>query len=75
MFWRIIGSQFNPEFLPASMVHDWLCENKYFILKKGVTISTNIFRDILISTGVPKVKANIMATAVYCYQILQEGWR
>ncbi len=74
-FWRIIGSQFNPEFLPASMVHDWLCENKYFILKGGVRVSSDIFRDILVDTGVNRFKANVMATAVYLFQLTQGGWK
>lgn len=72
--WRIVGSQYNPEFLPASMVHDWLCENKQFIIQDGAKISSIIFRDILVDTGVPKIKANIMATAVYAFQLTQGGW-
>lgn len=73
--WRIIGSQYNPEFLPASMVHDWLCENKDFIVQDGVKISTDIFKDILILYGVSKTKANIMAAAVYLYQLTQKDWK
>lgn len=73
-FWRIIGSQYNPEFLEASLVHDWLCENKGFILEHGAKISSDIFRDILVENGVSKLKANIMRTAVYIWQINQKGW-
>lgn len=72
--WRIVGSQYNPEFLPASMVHDWLCENKDFIIDKGARVSSIIFRDILVLSGVSKVKANIMMTAVYIFQLTQKGW-
>lgn len=73
--WRIVGSQFNPEFLPASMVHDWLCENKNFIIKKGAKISSDIFKDILRLYKVGKIKSNIMASAVYFFQITRKGWR
>lgn len=72
--WRVVGSQYNPEFLPASMVHDWLCENKKFIRKDGVRISSNIFRDILILYKVPKFKAWVMASAVRAFQTFQKGW-
>ena len=73
--WRLVGSQYNPEFLPASMIHDWLCENKDFIMKDGVQVSSDIFRDILILYKVPKWKAKLMATAVRCYQYTQRGWK
>jgi len=72
--WRVVGSQYNPEYLEASMVHDWLTENKEYILENGVKISTDIFKDILIENGVPKYKANIMAFAVYWFQKTQGGW-
>lgn len=72
--WRIVGSQYNPEFLPASMVHDWLCENKDFIIQDGVKISSIIFRDILVLSGVSRFKANIMMSAVYMFQLTQKGW-
>lgn len=72
--WRIVGSQYNPEFLPASMVHDWLCENKKFIIKNGVKISSDIFKDILMLYKVPKAKAWIMATAVRAFQMLNKDW-
>lgn len=73
-FWRIIGSQFNPEFLPASMIHDWLCEHKNFIIQHGVKVSSDIFKDILILYGVSKLKAWLMASAVRGFQYTQRGW-
>ena len=72
--WRIVGSQYNPEFLPASMVHDWLCEHKNFILKNGVKISSDIFKDILELYQVSKTKSFIMSSAVRLYQYTQKGW-
>lgn len=73
--WRVVGSQYNPEFLPASMVHDWLCENKSFIIKNGVQVSSDIFRDILILYKVPKFKAILMASAVRIFQMTKKGWK
>lgn len=73
--WRIVGSQYNPEFLPASMIHDFFCTNKNFIIKDGVKISSLIFRDILVLYKVPKWKANIMMSAVYMFQLTQKGWK
>lgn len=72
--WRIVGSQYNPEFLAASMVHDWLTENKDFIIQDGVKISSLIFRDILVLSGVSKFKANIMMSAVWAFQLTRKGW-
>ena len=73
--WRIVGSQYNPEFLPASMIHDWLCEHKDFIIRDGVKISSDIFKDILVLYGVSKIKAWMMATAVRAFQMTQNGWK
>ena len=75
IFWRIVGSQYNPEFLPASCIHDWLCEHKSFIEKNGVQVSSDIFRDILILSHVPEWKAKTMATAVRLYQMTKKGWK
>lgn len=72
--WRLVGSQYNPEFLPASMIHDWLCENKSFILKDGVKISSDIFKDILVLYKVPKTKAWAMASVVRAFQLTRKGW-
>lgn len=74
-FWSIIGySSSSPEILPASMVHDWLCEHKDFIIKDGARVSSEIFKEILLMYGVPRGKANVMATCVYLWQIITGGW-
>ena len=75
LFWRIVGSQYDPQIAPASMVHDWLCEHKDFIEKHGVQVSSDIFRDILILYKVPVWKAKTMATAVRMWQMTQKGWK
>ena len=74
-FWRLIGSKGEVEFLPAALVHDWLCEHKDFIEKHGVQVSSDIFRDILILYGVKPFKAKTMATAVRLFQMTQKGWK
>lgn len=73
-FWRLIGSKGEVEFLAAALIHDWLCENKDFIIQDGVKISSLIFRDILVLSGVSKFKANIMMSAVWAFQITRKGW-
>ena len=73
-FWRIVGSQYDPQFLPASCIHDYLCENKDIIEKHGVQVSSDIFRDILILYKVPAWKAKTMAAAVRAFQYTRKGW-
>ena len=73
-FWRIVGSQYDPQFLPASCIHDYLCENKDIIEKHGVQVSSDIFRDILILYKVPAWKAKTMAAAVRAFQSTRKGW-
>ena len=73
-FWRLIGSKGEVEFLAAALIHDWLCENKDFIISDGVKISSLIFRDILVLSGVSKFKANIMMSAVWAFQLTRKNW-
>lgn len=73
--WRVVGSQYNPEFLPGSMIHDFLCENKGLIEKKGAYVSTCIFKDILELYGVSSFKASVMFAAVYAFQKTRKGWK
>ena len=77
-FWRLVGSRTDNAFLTASMVHDFMLENKKFILedvlKNTMTASeyrrltSLIFRQILKDTGTGTIKANVMA---WCVQIFQ----
>lgn len=73
--WRIIGSQYNPEFLPAALIHDRICIEKTLIPKHGVKVSSRIFRDILVMYGVSNFKAWVMSTAVQLFQYTQKGWK
>ena len=67
MFWRVIGSNANNEFLIAALVHDVLCENHSYI-DNDRELSSKVFRALLIASGVGEVKANIMYSAVDLYQ-------
>ena len=66
-FWRIVGAKSEPQYLVASMNHDFVLENKHLILNDR-RLSTEIFRGCLITAGVGKIKAQIMAECVDLYQ-------
>lgn len=66
-FWWLIGSMGESEFLNASMVHDRLTERKCLVAYDR-QLSSIIFRELLIASGVSKCKANIMYKAVDFWQ-------
>lgn len=72
-FWWLIGSMGESEFLNASMVHDILTEKKCLVAYDR-QLSSMIFRELLIASGVSKLKANIMYKAVDIYQKLFCDW-
>lgn len=85
-FWRLVGSKTDNAFLTASMVHDYMLENKKYIhdevLNKCISIkeyrrlTSLIFREILKASGVNVFKANVMAWFVDIYQrIFSRGWK
>jgi len=85
-FWRCIGSPTDNTFLIASMVHDYLLENKSYIFKDILQssmkvkeyrrLTTLVFRKILKDSGVNTVKANIMSWCVDVYQMCSFGeWK
>lgn len=65
--WRLIGSKTDNEFLIPSLIHDVLCENHYYI-NSDRQLSSNVFRALLITSGVSELKANIMYFAVDNFQ-------
>ncbi len=86
IFWRMIGSRTDNDFLVASMVHDYLIEFKKYILeeilKNSMTIAqyrrltSLIFRTILKQQGNGNFKSNMMAFFVDIYQIINKrGWQ
>jgi len=72
-FWWLIGSMGESEFLNASMLHDQLTEKKCLVAYDR-QLSSMIFREILIASGVSKFKANIMYKTVDIYQKLFCSW-
>lgn len=67
IFWRIIGSKFNPEFLIASMLHDVLCENHYYI-NNNRYLSTIVLERCLKVSGVGPVRRWVMKHSVDNWQ-------
>ena len=70
----ILGGKGNPKFLVASCVHDKMCENKYLV-NYNRKLSSIIFKELLLSCGLSKIKANIMFQTVNNYQRMVRGWR
>jgi hypothetical protein len=68
IFWRIIGSKSEPQYLIASCLHDWMLEHKQTI-DYNRRLSTEVFKGCLLEAGVGKVKASIMAEAVDLFQL------
>lgn len=64
-FWVLIGSPFSPEFMRASLVHDFLYHRKDVSAK----CTDKLFRDVLLDDGVGKLRAYTMWSAVRVYRI------
>ena len=87
ILWVGIGSQHNPEFKRASLVHDYMLEFKWELyvppLSNEITIAeyrrlTSLaFRQFCKNDGVPTVKANIMSGAVQFFQAVfnRKEWK
>ena len=73
MFWRIIGSPQEPEFLVASMLHDTLCENHHYI-NGNRYLSTIVLERCLKVGGVCGFKRWSMKHSVDNFQKFQ-GWK
>ncbi len=83
LFWRMIGSRTDNEFLIASMLHDYLLEFKVYMLnqllensisvKEYRRLTSLIFRHILKEQGTNTIKANIMSFAVQVFQMTING--
>ena len=63
----LIGAKGSSEFLNPSMVHDKMCEN-HEIVGNDRQLSSMIFRELLIASGVSKLKAKTMYYAVDNFQ-------
>lgn len=58
--WQTIGTPFQPRFMAAAVFHDWL----YHTHQIGKDDTDELFYDLLVASGVNKVKASLMLAAV-----------
>lgn len=70
IFWLLIGSKTDPRFKIPSLVHDYMCNNKY-IVNFDRKFSSEVFKALLLVSGVSKLKAQIMYKAVDLFQMTQ----
>lgn len=75
--WLFTGSRTSNEFLIGSMLHDYLLNNKYYMMNEVIEgilpneyrrLTSLIFREILKANGTIELKANIMSFFVDCWQ-------
>ncbi len=74
IFWFILGCPHKPEYIPASIIHDWIVEHPETV-NYNRKFSSQIFKTVLLKTGVNPVKAQIMYLAVEFWQSLTNIWR
>lgn len=72
IFWLFIGSKTDPRFRIPSLLHDYMCNNKY-IVNFDRKFSSKVFKALLKVAGVSKIKRETMYHAVDNYQKFQ-GW-
>jgi hypothetical protein len=71
--WRLIGSNTDPRFLIASMVHDILCENHAYI-NNNRYLSTLILEKLCQTGGTPAWSRWAIKHSVDNYQKIVGGW-
>ena len=83
IFWRIVGSKTDNAFLIASMVHDYLLDNKKDIMAYAKMpmpeyrrLTSLAFREVLKNSGENVIKSNVMAWCVDIYQLChRKSWQ
>jgi hypothetical protein len=73
IFWLLIGSKTDNRFRLPSMIHDYMCNNKYTV-DFDRKLSSVVFRALLRVNGVPGWKITLMYWAVDTYQRFQKEW-
>lgn len=63
----LIGTKGSPEFLNPALIHDVMCET-HSLIENDRQLSSIIFREMLIASGVNKIKAYTMYYAVDNFQ-------
>ncbi|AHK11759.1 hypothetical protein S144_45 [Shewanella sp. phage 1/44] len=61
--WSLIGTPFEPRFITAAIVHDYMCDNNW-----DVDVMSDIFKLLLQLSNVPSDVADLMYRAVYLYK-------
>ena len=67
----VIGCSHTPEFVIASLLHDYILDNKELV-GYDRELSSDIFETALINSGVGKIKAKVMRDVMNFYQ---KYWR
>lgn len=73
LVWWIIGSKTNPKYRTPSLIHDYLCLNKY-IIDYRCEFSTQIFEALLSVAGVKKWRRKLMCFFINIYQKIFCDW-
>lgn len=70
IFWLILGCPHSPEYLPASLIHDWILEHPETV-NYNRKLASRIFKAVLLNEGVSPLKAQLMYIAVDIWQALK----
>jgi len=73
MFWRLVGAKTDPRFLIPSMVHDVLCENKFYV-NNDRYLADKVFERLLFVANVPAFTRWLMFHSVDNFQKFN-GWK
>lgn len=79
LFWRIIGSRTDNDFLMGALLHDYMLDNAFHIvnvhikdkisIKEYIRLTSLIYRDKIKNQGANIIKANIMGGAIHIFQL------
>lgn len=61
--WNMLGCPHSPEYLPASLIHDWILEHPETV-HYNRKLASRIFEQALLNEGVSPLKAHVMYLAV-----------
>lgn len=70
VFRIIFGCPHKPEYLPASLIHDWILEHPETV-NYNRKFASQIFKTVLLNEGVSPLKAHVMYLAVDIWQALK----
>ena len=74
LFWRVVGSNTDNNFLIPALIHDVLCEHHDYI-NNDRAFSTKVFNALLKAGKVNSVKRCFMKNSVAMFQTLFCGWK